>query len=655
MVTMHKELQADVDIVLPSQGQYYNLIYWDSINNTFGIGTMAGLPTLSDGCYFTAIVFANYDICYSDLALTLNGRINNVPLASLSTDGLLSSNDKNILENLDNTDYPKKVAVTKSDFVIIEQVNGQWHFKVDASCIGIRGNFSNQAADINLSELSSVYKMITINILTGVISAAPWTTNNLSNNELILMVTAPDHGIVYSIIDYTFDGRPNNIPLATTEKAGLLSPTEKERINRGGFYNYAVNYPIIPNDIFVLDNMPTPLFKDSMVLNPFMDCGLRMLLTTIKDGYHRTFDLQSPLNVEYSKVGDSGRITLAQKTANNKNIYKDITIHKATLQSKSGNTPKLLMIGDSLTHGDNGAQSSPIVKVNELLPIRYNITPNMIGTFAPFGILGEGRGCFNFEAMAGLENNPYNGSYHFPSVGGTLESSSSKTTTQFQNPFTFPATAEDLTNHPEWCFTNSNNYPSEDDGVSYADATAEQRANWHFFTFDFDRYIHIWGDENHIPDVITIALGTNDWWPNYQIHLEKTLLAIDIIYTKIRAAVPNAKIAFVSSQNIATSFQNDARGNWETEIVPLILNIQKKISIWKAGGDTNVYELPIYACGSRWLAFDGHTAGTPTDLSAINTVKEQTIDANVHLLDGVGSDGYWEYMECLMTAIVYLS
>ena len=447
-----------------------------------------------------------------------------------------------------------------------------------------------------------------------------------------LYSTAQQIIVVGTHFPYNIEGRPYNIG---------------EEITFGFALNN--NEPIIPNELYVLDDAETPLYRSSMLLKPNYDCDM-VLSTTISDR-RKMFDIKNPLRISYDNIGDTARITLEKNSELTTNVFKELIINKGIVTNKAGKTPKIIMIGDSITHGNNGAQSSPIVKVNELLPVRYSVNPSMIGTFAPYGVPGEGRGCFSFLAMAGVDNNPF-GRYHFPSVGGNLEGTT-PVTTQFQNPFTFPATSADKTNHPEWCFTNNNNYPDEPDGLSYANATSEQRNNLHFFIFDFTRYVNLWGDVAHTPDIITIALGTNDWWPSSAIDIEKTMFAIDIVYQQIRNALPNVKIGFVSANNIATTFQNDLRGNWETEIAPLLANIQKKIATWRVT-DVNVHEIPIFANGCRWLAFDGATASAPQSISNDNNVQKQTIDANVHLLDGIGSDGYWEYMDAIATAIVCL-
>ena len=425
-------------------------------------------------------------------------------------------------------------------------------------------------------------------------------------------------------------------------------------------YDFNENYPIIPNDIFVLDDEPTPIFKKSMFKDPYDAQDL--VLTTRVDSRLKCFEVGEPLNIEYDKVGSVATLTIEKKSTPKINVFKNINVHKKALSELSGKTAKILMIGDSITHGNiSNVNASPIVVVNRELPARYNITPIMIGTFAPRGVDGEGRGCFAYEAMAGSNNNPF-GSYHFPSVGGDLETNHSTTTTQFQNPFTFPATAEDKQNHPEWCFTNKNNYPNETDGVSYAEATAEQKSNWHFFIFDFARYLALWNDAAHTPDIITIALGTNDWQPRGVMSIPDIMFAFNIIYSQIRAALPNVKIGIISAQNCAITLQEfmtvsggAINGNFPDEIAPLITNVQKQIRTYNANGDNNIFEIPLYACGSRWLAFDGNTASASQDISESDNVQKRTIDTNVHLLDGVDSDGYWQYMNGIITAIACLS
>lgn len=472
----------------------------------------------------------------------------------------------------------------------------------------------------------------------------------LQNGQRLMMVILMTTKWVWSTVAYSIEGDAFGIDPATASKSGLLSKEDKAILD-SLFYNYPANEPIIPNDLFLLDDAPTPIFKRSMVFNPLVG-DANFTLSSVVNGRCKIFDIAEPLNLNHDDVGNTAKITLEQKTNKERVVYKSIAIHKATVSSLNGKTPKVLMIGDSITHGNNGANSSPIVKANELLPSRYGITPEMIGTFAPYGVLGEGRGTFSLEAMSGVNSSL--GDFSFPSYGGTLESSPTKTTpTKNYNPFTFPATNEDFVSHPDWCFTNKWNNPSEPDNLSYADATDEQRANCHFYIFDFNRYIHIWGDENHKPDIITIALGTNDWWMLNEIDLAKTLLSVNIIYAQIRAALPTAKILFVPSQAISVLYQNHSQGNWETEIVPLLLGIQTKLTIWKNNGDNNVFELPLYACGSRWLSYK--QSSQIYYLNSNNTAQWSPLENDVHILDDIGSAGYWQYMDAIITAIACLS
>lgn len=385
------------------------------------------------------------------------------------------------------------------------------------------GTISNIVLNTDTGQLSTQPNTLDIDGSTGVVIASYFFLNDSS--EVIN---------IHPLFEYCINGLPFGISTGDSDEVELE--------------------PVIPNDIFISDDMPTPIFKKSLRKNPSRTTDLTIVATTSIGGRLRTYEIGEPTNLLYNEVGNSMRFTIEQRNSANKNIFKDIKVHKTNISSKSGATPKILMIGDSITHGNSSIPASPIVKMNELLPLWYNITPSMIGSFAPRGVTGEGRGFFSFEAMVGIENYPYGEPYGFESYGQTLyDAGTTPVTTQFQNPFTFPATSSDLTNHPDWCFTNKKNYPDEPDGLSYEDADATEKANYHFFIFNFAKYMELWrnsagyNDGAYIPDIITIALGTNDWQPGGIIDSERIVFAMRIAYEQIRAVLPNVKIGIVTA------------------------------------------------------------------------------------------------------------
>lgn len=96
------------------------------------------------------------------------------------------------------------------------------------------------------------------------------------------------------------------------------------------------------------------------------------------------------------------------------------------------------------------------------------------------------------------------------------------------------------------------------------------------------------------------------------------------------------------------------QGFWSQEIYKTILALQELIDELNEDGDSNIFEIPIYACGCRWSAYDADSrkVSEPTDLTIGNNVQQQTISTDVHVLDGIGSDGYWQYMNALITFLV---
>lgn len=258
----------------------------------------------------------------------------------------------------------------------------------------------------------------------------------------------------------------------------------------------------------------------------------------------------------------------------------------------------------------------------------------------------EGRGGWRYRTLVGLESRFAGINQVIPSetksewvlgVDGSTMNDIKK-----YNAWLFPATAEDLAKHPDFCFHFI------EGNTEYNKSYADDPTLGSYWIFDPVRYFSRRGIE--IPDIVTIAFGTNEWYiPDYGgFNLTDATRCARFIFEQFRKVSANLKIVVIPLNNFPISRQSD----WETAAFPLCDSVMRQCEEMIAAGDNNLFICPIFAQGSRTLGFNGYTS--PESYTADNhTLKEIGIDNNVHMLYE-SDDSNYDYRDALTLCVANL-
>lgn len=395
-----------------------------------------------------------------------------------------------------------------------------------------------------------------------------------------------------------------------------------------GYDLVANGYPVIPPQLFLLSSRSMPVYKGSILPNP--DTASEITINIKDAGSRKIVELTEPLNIANGDFGVQARVFL-QRTRDKQNLYyKDVSVFHKDTSLLSGKTVKVMSLGDSLTEGQNW-DDTPVTMLAEGLGA-FGVSVEYIGTLQrtytnngqPVIIRYEGRGGWRYRTLVGMESKFAGINVQIPNetksvwvegVDGTMDEIKS------YNPFLYPATAQDLVDYPDFCFhfvvgsTVENKSYSEDPTLG------------DYLIFDPARYFTL--RNITIPDVLTIAFGVNEWYiPAYGgFNLDKAASCAEFIIRRFRQVSATMKIVVIPANNFPITLQDI----WEQSFLPLCSKVIKICDTKIAAGDSNLFVCPIYAQGSRWLAFDG-TIGTATDVSTNNDLKKVQMSNNVHML-----------------------
>lgn len=428
-----------------------------------------------------------------------------------------------------------------------------------------------------------------------------------------------------------------NIRLCKNPK---ISKTFKSLV---GHYNVQDNPVVLPPALYLRSDKDVPLFKNSLFTKylRYKDCDILLQTNSAK----KFLEISEPAYLSYNSLGNTGKFLIGRQDKLDKLVYKDVAIYKKDISGLNGKSVSILSFGDSLTEGLDWTNTPICMLIDELTTI--GVTTTTIGTLArnytnkqgqTVKINYEGHGGWSYRAAVGMRANymhlpdSYTKHEWVEGVDGAMAD------IKQNNAFLYEATAEDKTNHPEWCFHIDD---SGENFKSYADDSSLGT----YWIFSPSRYF---SERNiDIPDIITIAFGTNEWYleSGKEYDIDISTACCKWMVSAFAEACPNTKIVVVPSNNVPTTRENQ----WERYIMPLCSNVIKEIS---ALNNSNVFICPIYAQGSRILAYNG-TVGTATNISGINDVKEIGIDNNVHVLY-IDDDSNDDYAESLAACVVNL-
>jgi hypothetical protein len=309
------------------------------------------------------------------------------------------------------------------------------------------------------------------------------------------------------------------------------------------------------------------------------------------------------------KFSGDGGVWARQRDDGQAVFRRPITFYSSPA-SKTG-SPKILVIGDSLTQ-----QGTVTALKNKLTAA--GMTPNFLGTLKDDGGTPcEGRPSWEFSDFTRKHlfidyNNPLSGgntpTYPIDSSGGD------GTVTTVAN---YLALGDSANYGPRWKYNPFIRPSQQGDNASFIK---------NGYVFDMRFYLNRFSIPD--PDIVMIALGTNDQASNSQSVAQANCVeGLSILYSQIRAALPNAKIGI-----IVNGYPEQSR--WIANTVPWAKHV---ISTYCSREAENIFVLPVYMVMDTKFIY----GITPSSTDAIG-IQSGVIADWVHF-DAVGR-GQWADM-----------
>lgn len=392
-------------------------------------------------------------------------------------------------------------------------------------------------------------------------------------------------------------------------KSALSRIKSKSKIYYGG------------NELFVTDQWPTNIFKRGLttdadvrrialvtkslplvanfVSTPNDPSAFTILQATARDSKLPSYKYSADmLSVSYQEAGDQAVLVPDWERIENVKYGVGLTVRKKQVSSIVNKTLNVMCFGASST--DSGLASYLRLLFTEL-----GLTFVPVGTkYDYYGSRCEGRGGWAaamYTGISSLDNAATPVVVPLAAPGAT--------TTAYENPFLYLATPADKTNRPNWCFRRTAGGARAE--KSY---TTDTDKSGDFYIFDFARYM---SDRSvTAPDAITIQLGMNDYYTTYYSTAQAGVnyaLAIDIIYSQIRAALPNVPIFFTT---YLPRYTNTAGYSSVSAIRNLVDILNGYVST--KSGDANLHVISTHCLMNPDLGFDFNLGGA-IDASGNNT------------------------------------
>ncbi len=398
------------------------------------------------------------------------------------------------------------------------------------------------------------------------------------------------------------------------------------------------------------------LYKNSLLTNYKDRYKLDVNLRTVVDNKRRIYEIQEPSYFNINDLGSTAKFFLQGASLTNKLLFKDVNVFKKDISTLSGKTIKIMSLGDSLTEGLEWRNTPVTMLTSRLEECGVNVT--MIGTLVRNDFIDpatgqnrqvkyEGRGGWRYRSIVGLESRYAYTNQEIPESQTKSEwvvgiDGENMNAIKKYNPWLYPATAEDKATYPDFCFHFV--YGSQTYNKSYS----EDQSLEDYVIFDPIRYFTL--RQVTIPDVLTIAFGTNEWYiPTYGgFDLEKATSCARFLITRFRQALPNTDIVVIPLNNFPVSRESD----WEQYAMPLCDSVTRVCEDLITAGDNHLFVAPIYCQGSKALGYNG-TKGSASYVGNNHSLKQIDIDTNVHMLY-VADDSNDDYSDALFACVANL-
>ncbi|MCC2472093.1 SGNH/GDSL hydrolase family protein [Bacillus pacificus] len=523
---------------------------------------------------------------FAPFIVKVNGIINDSKIVVPTEYAQFVGND---LINFDFSDkkifIPNGYVQTKKGFVPPSNDNGlsskigfKWEVKFPSTNLGIQCLF--------------------FDLKTGLFFTAHYSEFNAKITESTVLLYS-----FYDLIPNVFGGLVRVNGIIPTDVKFEKFDASKDRL-------------ILPQKIFLVKGSSLPIYKSSIVTrNEAIDTfktAIQIRDTQPKVRYF--YDLELNAN---EILGNPIRIYIKENGNKDEVYYKDIEVITVDAKDKAGASLTMILIGDSLTNRNIPQYLKEKLK-------EYGVNSVMDGTMINDGsVRGEGREGWEFGNFIGKNNVHSNGTV-------ITRAESGSTTTNYQNPFLKLATPQDKSDYPYWCFRNTGSKIE----LSYAE---DPNKSGDFYIFDFAWYLS--AHDKATPEIVTIALGTNDLLQGgKEKGIQNARLGLEIMIKQIRKALPNCKIAVIPSPPYASNKNGNMRWEIATE---WITQAQNDV---KAMGISNVDIVPVWMHMNRDFNFPLADMGEMGNTG----VKKASISDNVHFSD----TGKREYVEALSAYVM---
>lgn len=469
---------------------------------------------------------------------------------------------------------------------------------------GTAYNMPNQA-QINIDTVQA--RCLVYNRISGLIYL---TTGVFTTKDEILIATIYGfYKFVSSQFRFSINGITSILDNSITNSKIADNSITNSKIETGYY---------IPNDfeetnqriifsphLFLLKNKTLPIYKSSIISNSEYKKQNNLRTYVFSEKIDQTPIIKSfddELELSESNTSNSMKITMRSEVVNA--WYSCDVTRYITDPSLKTQQPKILSIGDSLTNRN-------VIQYAKDKLLEVGITSTHEGTITNLpSIKGEGRESWSFANFIGRDNQ-----YGTVGTNQILPLLSGSVSTLRQNPFIKIATTQEKTDYPNWCFRNTGSFNE----LSYAEDTDK---TGDFYIFDFEHYI-----TNHsinVPDIITIALGTNDInksFVSYNITgINSCRLGLEIMLKRIKQYLPNVKIGVIPSPAWGEADRwRDHVSKW---IDFSILDTQNY-------NLTDVYVLPVWAHMNRTFIFPYGSTDISNSYENKNT-NTDTIHFNIY-------------------------
>jgi hypothetical protein len=405
-------------------------------------------------------------------------------------------------------------------------------------------------------------------------------------------ITGLDNGIHFALVEVATSG-PKTAPVYVTGYTLGFSHFRPHAVDHTDFETGAIVTRVndvenvigisqenpqllVPSSLHLIEGQLLQLFASGMTERRDSN-GFTLSFTGSTKGFEF---VEHDVKLDGNDFSGAGSLW-ARKQNDIGNIFR-CPVNFYTSEATKTGSPNILVIGDSLT------QQGTVAPLKTKLEAA-GLTPNFIGTLSDDGgALCEGRPSWEFSDFT----------YKYTDVQGdgsaptypidATAAGDGVVTTEAQ----YLALGDSANFGPRWKYNPFIRPSTGSDDPAFV---------FNGYIFDLDFYLTRFSFPD--PDIVMIALGTNDWSSHSDaVGLANIIEGLNILYTQIRAALPNAKVGIIVNGSSTMSY-------WTDKIVPFIQHV---IDVYGDREAENIFILPAYMYMDTQFIYDMTVSSTDT-------------------------------------------